>query len=61
MSLFEDVKNHPLQGTIKLHFPGVLAAVTVAIASRFLADHYGSPVMLFALLLGMAFNFLYQD
>ena len=61
MSLFKDVKNHPLQGTIKLHFPGVLAAVTVAIASRFLADHYGSPVMLFALLLGMAFNFLYQD
>ena len=61
MSLFEDVKNHHLQGTIKLLFPGVLAAVTVAIASRFLADHYGSPVMLFALLLGMAFHFLYQD
>ncbi len=61
MSLFKDVKSHYIQGRIKLLFPGVLAAVTVAIASRFLADQYGSPIMLFALLLGMAFHFLYQD
>ncbi|MDA7647927.1 putative sulfate exporter family transporter [Alphaproteobacteria bacterium] len=61
MSLFKDVKSHHIQGRIKLLFPGVLAAVTVAIASRFLADQYGSPIMLFALLLGMAFHFLYQD
>ena len=61
MSLFKDVKSHHIQGRIKLLFPGVLAAVTVAIASRFLADQYGSPIMLFALLLGMAFHFLYED
>ena len=61
MSLFKDVKSHHIQGRIKLLFPGVLAAVTVAIASRFLADQYGSPIMLFALLIGMAFHFLYQD
>ena len=61
MSLFQDVKSHQIQGRLKLLFPGVLAAVTVAIASRFLADHYGSPIMLFALLIGMAFHFLYQD
>ena len=61
MSLFKDVKSNHIQGRIKLLFPGVLAAVTVAIASRFLADHYGSPIMLFALLIGMAFHFLYQD
>ena len=61
MSLFEDAKSHHIQVRIKLLFPGVLAAATVAIASRFLADHYGSPIMLFALLLGMAFHFLYQD
>ena len=30
----------------------------VATAANFLADHYGAPVMLFALLLGMAMNFL---
>ena len=39
-------------------FPGVLACVVVAAASTFLAEHYGAPVMLFALLLGMAMNFL---
>ena len=38
-------------------FPGILLALTVATAARFVADHYGAPVMLFALLIGMAFNF----
>ncbi|MEK7345385.1 MAG: putative sulfate exporter family transporter [Pseudomonadota bacterium] len=39
-------------------FPGVLACVIVAAAASFLSEHYGAPVMLFALLLGMAMNFL---
>jgi uncharacterized integral membrane protein (TIGR00698 family) len=39
-------------------FPGVLACAVVAAASTFLSQHYGAPVMLFALLLGMAMNFL---
>lgn len=39
-------------------FPGVLACGVVAAAATFLAQHYGAPVMLFALLLGMAMNFL---
>src|SRR5439155_13529959 len=39
-------------------FPGVLAAAVVAAAATFLAQHYQAPVMLFALLLGMAMNFL---
>ena len=38
--------------------PGLLACFVVAMAARFLADHYGAPVMLFALLLGIAFHFL---
>lgn len=38
--------------------PGLIAALVVAAAAAFLADHYGGPVMLFALLLGMAMNFL---
>ena len=42
-------------------FPGVMACLVVAIASTFLADHYGAPVMLFALLLGIAMNFLAAD
>lgn len=42
-------------------FPGILAAGTVGVAASFLADHYGGPAMLYALLLGMAFYFLSQD
>lgn len=40
------------------HRGGIALATTIALASSFLAEHYGAPVMLFALLLGMAFNFL---
>jgi len=39
-------------------FPGVIACAVVAAASTFLSEHYDAPVMLFALLLGMAMNFL---
>jgi uncharacterized integral membrane protein (TIGR00698 family) len=42
-------------------FPGVLACAVVAAAATFLSQHYGAPVMLFALLLGMAMNFLSGD
>lgn len=42
-------------------YPGVLVAGTIAIAATFLSRTYNSPVMLFALLLGMAFHFLHED
>ena len=38
-------------------FPGILASTVVAAAAAFLSQHYGAPVMLLALLLGMAMNF----
>ncbi|KQV82616.1 hypothetical protein ASD15_09155 [Massilia sp. Root351] len=41
--------------------PGVLVSAMVAAAAAFLSGHYGAPVMLFALLLGMALNFLSDD
>ena len=43
------------------YFPGVLVSFIIAIAATFLSEHYGGPVMLFALLLGMAFYFLSQE
>jgi uncharacterized integral membrane protein (TIGR00698 family) len=46
---------------VRTYFPGVLASLIVAIAATFLSEHYGGPVMLFALLLGMAFYFLSQE
>jgi uncharacterized integral membrane protein (TIGR00698 family) len=42
-------------------FPGVLASAVAAAAATFLSQHYGAPVMLFALLLGMAMNFLSSE
>lgn len=41
--------------------PGLTVAATVALAVGFIADHYGGPPFLLALLLGMAFNFLAAD
>src|SRR6188768_3084336 len=41
--------------------PGLLACGVVGAAAAFLSEHYGAPVMLFALLLGMAMNFLSAD
>jgi uncharacterized integral membrane protein (TIGR00698 family) len=41
--------------------PGFVTSAMVAAAASFLSEHYGAPVMLFALLLGMALNFLSAD
>jgi uncharacterized integral membrane protein (TIGR00698 family) len=38
--------------------PGLTASIVVAAAAAFLAEHYRAPLMLLALLLGMAMNFL---
>lgn len=42
-------------------FPGLAVAAVVAIAATFLSLHYRASVMLFALLLGMALNFLAEE
>src|SRR5258707_12265594 len=42
-------------------YPGLLVAGTIALASTWLAQHYTAPVMLFALLFGMAFHFLHEE
>lgn len=43
------------------YLPGVLVSATIALAAAFLSEHYGGPLMLYALLLGMAFHFLSED
>lgn len=42
-------------------WPGVLTALTIATAAVFVSSRYGGPALVFALLLGMAFNFLRDD
>lgn len=45
----------------RLLAPGIVLSFVVAAAATFLSEHYGAPVMLFALLLGMALHFLSAD
>lgn len=55
------LRSHPWAERCRVLAPGVLACGVVGAASAFLAQHYAAPVMLFALLLGMAMNFLAVD
>jgi len=57
------LRTFPLPGRaqVRLLYPGLLAAGTIGLAATFLGEQYKSPVMLFALLIGMAFHFLYED
>lgn len=41
--------------------PGLLVAVLASLASAYLAEHYGAPLTLMALLVGLALNFLSGD
>ncbi len=45
----------------RLLAPGIALSFIVAAAATFLSEHYNAPVMLFALLLGMALHFLSAD
>lgn len=42
-------------------WPGLLMAGVIAITASYLSEHHGGPVMLYALLIGMAFHFLSKD
>ena len=42
-------------------FPGAAVAILVGMAAAFLGGHYKGSMLLFALLLGMALNFLTED
>ena len=41
--------------------PGIIVAITIAIASKFLANNYQVPAMLMAILIGMSLNFLSEE
>ena len=49
------------QGRVRELAPGFIVSLIVAAAASFLSEHYAAPVMLFALLLGMALNCLAED
>src|SRR3954471_22699904 len=43
------------------YLPGLLVAALASLASAYLAEHYGAPLTLMALLVGLALNFLSGD
>jgi uncharacterized integral membrane protein (TIGR00698 family) len=43
------------------HIPGLVLAVLATMAAGFVSDHYGAPLTLMALLIGLALNFLSAD
>ena len=43
------------------HFPGFVLVGVIAMASSFMAEHYGGPVLLYALLIGMAMSALSDE
>ena len=45
---------------IKSKLSGIVICIVLAITAMSLASHYDAPVMLFALLLGLAMHFLYE-
>jgi uncharacterized integral membrane protein (TIGR00698 family) len=42
-------------------FPGLAVTLAATLAAGFLSDHYGAPLTLMALLIGLALNFLNTD
>jgi uncharacterized integral membrane protein (TIGR00698 family) len=43
------------------YFPGLALTGVAALAAAYLSEHYGAPIMLMGLLIGLAFNFANAD
>lgn len=41
--------------------PGLMICITIALATTFIAEHYGGPTLLYALLFGMSLHFLSEE
>lgn len=58
--LFGDLEP-PSKTSWRGYAPGLLVASLVTLAAAYLSDHYGAPITLIALLLGLSMNFLSAD
>lgn len=57
----DDGKKPYLWDHMRALAPGIMVCATIALAAKFIAQHYTAPVMLLCLLLGMVFNFMSQE
>ncbi len=58
--LFNDIEDTRSHGA-REYVPGLVVALLATAAAGYLADHYGAPLTLMALLVGLALNFLGSD
>ena len=58
--LYGDIEPSP-KATWRGYLPGLLIVLLGTLAAGFVSDHYGAPLTLMALLLGLALNFLSAD
>ncbi len=45
----------------RAYLPGIGIAGVASLAAAYLSEHYGAPIMLMGLLIGLAFNFVNAD
>jgi len=58
--LYGDIEPTPRVGW-RDYIPGLLIAIAGTLSAGFISDHYGAPLTLMALLIGLALNFLSAD
>ena len=58
--LYGDIEPSP-KATWRGYLPGLVIVLLGTLAAGFVSDHYGAPLTLMALLLGLALNFLSAD
>lgn len=58
--LYGDIEPSP-KATWRGYLPGLMIVILGTLAAGFLSDHYGAPLTLMALLVGLALNFLSTD
>ena len=58
--LYNDLEYAP-PSTLRETAPGLAVALAATAAAAYLSDHYGAPLTLMALLVGLALNFLGSD
>ena len=57
----DGIKKEPFWDRARALMPGIMVCGIVALAAKFIAQHYAAPVMLLCLLLGMVFHFMSQE
>jgi len=58
--LYGDIEPAP-KATWRGYLPGLMVVAAGTLAAGFISDHYGAPLTLMALLIGLALNFLSAD